>query len=48
MVKGQRTWGATSAVDDCRNFTFVTQAAARTFPLVFAVFRNQIEFFSHD
>jgi len=26
----------------------MTQAAARTFPLVFSVFRNQIEFFSHD
>ena len=34
-------------IDDCRNFTFKTQAAARTFPLVFPIVRNQIEFLTH-
>jgi hypothetical protein len=35
-------------VNDCGYFPFVTQAAARTFPLVLTDFRNQIEFVTHD
>jgi hypothetical protein len=43
MVKDQCARRTPGAIDDCRNFSLVTQAAARTFPLVFTDIRNQIE-----
>jgi hypothetical protein len=47
VIKGQRARRTAGTIDDCRNFALVTQAAARTFPLVFTKFCNQIEIFSH-
>ena len=48
VVECQGTRRTAGTIDDCRNFTFKTQAAARTFPLVFPIVCNQIEFLTHE
>ena len=48
VVEGEVARRTAATVQDCGNFSFATQAAARTFPLVVPEFRNQIKFFSHD
>jgi hypothetical protein len=48
VVKYQCARRAPGAVDDCGYFCFVTQAAARTFPLVLTDVRNQVEIVTHD
>jgi hypothetical protein len=48
MVKRQCAGRAPGAVDDCGYHSLVTQAAARTFPLVLTDLRNQIEIVTHD
>jgi hypothetical protein len=47
MVKHQGARLTAAAIQDCGNLSLFTQAAARTFPLVFTEFRNQIEFITH-
>jgi hypothetical protein len=48
VVKCEVARRAAATVKDCGYFSFATQAAARTFPLVVPEFRNQIKFVSHD
>jgi hypothetical protein len=47
VIECQSARFTTTAIEDCGYSSLVTQAAARTFPLVVSEFRNQIEFLSH-
>jgi hypothetical protein len=48
VVESEVARRTAATVEDCGNFSFATQAAARTFPLVVPEFRNQIKIVSHD